>query len=250
MSTSGVCQKICVCFIVLLLSEGLLKAFDVDGTLSYFWLLFVNLLYSMQMMRNKGTLWMIRSQIDKPSFKKHKAALFGDGDDIIGLLNENDVRWVQEHQWCIDGDIYRKMLKLQHSEYITSELVEFGSIKFRFRFYPKYSKDDAESAIYFVLEEQVENMKSVRIEVDMKCNGIKGKNGKNTVLFRQWLKPQILSKGNRICGFKCFDREKLEDDMSLEWTFAVKAFKMEQEKDPMMDYEFVRKMFDREIGME
>ena len=67
----------------------------------------------MQTMKNNGTLWMIRSLIDKPSFKQHKAALFGDGDDIIDLLNENDVHWVQEHQWCIDGDIYEELRRVQ-----------------------------------------------------------------------------------------------------------------------------------------
>ena len=115
---------------------------------------------------------------------------------------------------------------------------------------PQQSQSDSQCAVYFVLEELPENLKSVRIEVDMKCNGFKGENDKKMPLSRQWLKPQILSNGNRICGFKCFHHQKLEEDMSLEWTFAVKAFKMEQGKDPMMDYEFVRKMFDREIGME
>ena len=115
---------------------------------------------------------------------------------------------------------------------------------------PQQSQSDSQCAVYFVLEELPESLKSVRIEMDMKCNGFKGENGRNTLLFKQWLKPQILSKGNRICGFKCFHHQKLEEDMSLEWTFAVKAFKMEHEKDPMMDYEFVRKRFDREIGME
>ena len=49
-----------------------------------------------------------------------------------------------------------------------------------------------------------------------------------------------MSKEKEICGFICFEGDKLEGIASLEWHFGVKIFKMEKEKELVADHEFLR----------
>ena len=242
-----------LCFVQSQLShsvETARKVLDIDDDLDYFWNLFIVFLGEMQLMKNQGDLWMIRSEIEKKSMKKIKSALFGDEErgNEGALLRVEDVNWIKEYQWKIEGDDYQAILTLPVSEYIVSDLMQYDvndehTIPFRFRFYRQHSDGNERSAIYLKLDAVPENVKKLRIEVDMRCQQIKGTESKKITLFKQWLKPQNLSKEKEICGFHCFEGDRLEDNMSLEWYFGVKIFKMEKEKELVADHEFLRDLY-------
>ena len=77
----------------------------------------------------------------------------------------------------------------------------------------------------------------------MKWQQIKRAESKKIILFKQRRKPQNLSKEKEICGFHRFEGDKLEDNMSLEWCFGVKIFKMEQEKELVADHDFLSDLY-------
>ena len=131
----------------------------------------------------------------------------------------NDVKYLAfTNNYCLNCFI------LPESEYITSprfvSAVGGHRISFHFRFYGKYSEEEPQCAVFLEIVEMPDELKRVRIEVDMKC--IKQRP------FRQLLRTRVLSKGRRVTGFHVFGHEELERNESMEWLFAVKMFMAEQ----------------------
>lgn len=197
-------------------------------------MLFVNFLGEMKSMMESGDLWINRKEIDKPEMSKIRDILFGDEfTDIPGMIALDEVNWVQEYQWWIGCDDYQSMLNLQLSDFIESPIYRYSldeenDIAFRFRMYGQHSEDILRCAIYLEMMGMPEQVKRLRIEVDIKC--LKMKDFEGTVFFRHWLKPQIISKVGDTRGFQCFEREEIEGKESLQWVFGVKVFKVEMKE--------------------
>lgn len=78
-----------------------------------------------------------------------------------------------------------------------------------------------------------DEVKRLRIEVDMKCN-------KNQP-FRQLLRTRVLSKEQRVTGFVTFDRREVDENEKMDWLFAMKILNVEnvdEEEEILRDLSF------------
>ena len=176
-------------------------------------------------MSQNGTLWINHQELGKVEFGEIKAALFGDGKlfDFMGIDKES-IPSVQQHRWMIEGDEYEELKGLAASEYVVSPSFRYDVkgqcvISFHFRCYGRYSEDDPQCAIFFEITGMPDDMKRLRVEVDIKC--VKNQE------FRQLLKTRVLTKEMNYCGFQAFEYEELDKNECIEWVFGVKIFKIE-----------------------
>ena len=93
-------------------------------------------------------------------------------------------------------------------------------IPFHFRFYGQYSEQDPQCAIFLEIDEIPDEVKRVRVEVDMKCNKKKQ--------FRQLLRTRVLSAEQRVTGFVTFHHRQIDENESMKWIFAMKILDVEE----------------------
>ena len=196
-------------------------------------------------MNADNSLWVNHRELNKEKFSEIQAALFGEGMlfDILNIDKKTE-NVVRPYSWVIKGDEYAELKSLAVSEYVTSKEFTYGifgeetliRVKFQFRCYGRFSMDNPNCAIFMEIVEMPENMKRLRVEVDVKCSN----------KYRQLLRTHILTPENRLCGFQTFDHEEFEWNESLEWLFGVKIFKaeMQRQKDEAVEEETVEEFQD------
>ena len=184
---------------------------------------------------------MNHNELDREELSEIKAVLFGDGKVFDALsIDKETIPSVQQFQWIIAGDVYEELRALPVSEYIVSPQfaydVETGSdrhrIMFHFRFYRQYSVDDPQCAIFLEIDEMSDEVKRLRVEVDMKCDKKKR--------FRQLLRTRILSQKQRVTGFVTFHHREVDRNEKMDWMFAVKMFSAEKVDD---EEQFLRDLY-------
>ena len=133
----------------------------------------------MRMMKEKGTLWMNHNELDREEFSEIKKVLLGEGKVFDALsIDKETIPSVEQFEWVVDGHLYQKLKALSVSRYISSPQFTYdvpsGSdrhrIEFHFRFYRQYSAGNPQCAIYLEIDEMHEEVKRLRVEVDMKCD--------------------------------------------------------------------------------
>lgn len=173
---------------------------------------------------------MNHHELDRDEFRDIKEILYGHGKLFDALcIDQDTIPSVQQFQWMITGGAYRKLRSLPVSKYIVSPAFEYNvlmdsvchRITFHFRFYRQYSEEESQCAIFLEMDEIPDNVKRLRVEIDMKCDKNKQ--------FRQLLTTRVLSKKQRVTGFITFDHREVSDNLVMSWMFAVKMFDAEQE---------------------
>ena len=198
------------------------------------------------MMQQRGGLWINHHELDKKPYSKIKDILFGEGKlfDLLGI-NKDDIPSVQQYQWTLQGDEYQQVKNMEFSAYKSSPCFVYSVdsqclIPFHLRCYGKYKAHNPQCAIFVEVEEFPENIRKLRIEVDIKCTlSTEEADGKKKGLkiHRQLLKTQILSRDRSVCGFQLFDYQQLIGHTSLEWMIGVKILRAEEfEYDEQEEY--------------
>ena len=216
--------------------DGLL---DVDTIPKYIWCLFTNFLDEMKVMKERGTLWMNHNELDREKLNEIKAILFGTDKVFDALsIDKDTIPPVTQFQWTISGGVHDELMALSASRYIVSPQFAYdlttGSdhhrITFHFRFYRQHSVENPQCAIFLEIDEMPNELKRLRVEVDMKCDKKKR--------FRQLLGTHVMTKEQRIIGFNTFDHREVERNNKMEWFFAVKILNAETNKlQPLEDGE-------------
>ena len=168
------------------------------------------------------TIWLNEVDLAKDENISLKNALLGKGKLLDFMrLSKDQIRYVLHKQWVIEGKEYEELKSKPSSEYISSPHYKYDvdkkcGILFRFRCYGRYSAADPHCAIFLEINHMPQNVKNLRIEVDIKC--IKKKE------YRQLLRRKALRNG-KTYGFKCFEHSELEHNSRLQWMFGIKIFK-------------------------
>ena len=218
--------------------------FDLKSTphSKYVWYLFTKFLHEMRVMKEKGTLWMNHHELDREELREIRTILFGTGKVFDALsIAKYSIPTVQQFQWTIADNAYDALMAISVAEYVKSPqflyYVAAGSdgyrISFHFRFYRQYLVEDPQCAIFLEIDEMPDEVKRLRIEVDMKCN-------KNQP-FRQLLRTRVLSKEQRVTGFVTFDRREVDENEKMDWLFAMKILNVEnvdEEEEILRDLSF------------
>jgi len=183
---------------------------------AYIWNLFLSLIEEIRLKESRGKLWMNQSEMNKPE-------LSNIGQILISMFE--NVNWVQEYQWTIKADQCSNLRTREGVDnYVMSNFFRFESgadnIDFQFRFY--VDPGDGMMSIFIVIE-LPNKIKSLRVEMDMKCLSENGEQ-----IFQQWLKPKVISKEKLQSGIRCFHRNILQESMSLKWVFGVKIFDLKK----------------------
>ena len=188
---------------------------DLNTIPEYVWTLFNSFCGQIKTKESEGTLWINLNELGKAEYRDIKVALFGEGKlfDLMGIDKEL-IPSVQQYRWKIEGVEYEKLKNLLISKYIVSTKHRYvvdgvGEISFYFRCYGRYSDDNPQCAIFLKFDGIPDNLKRLRIEVDIKC--VKKRE------FRQLLKTQILTKEHNYCGFQAFEFEELNRNECIEW---------------------------------
>ena len=215
-------------FVVKLCCEdGLL---DLDTIPKYVWYLGTIFLSEMRAMKERGTLWLNHNELSRMEFGAIKALLFGSDKlfDVLSIEKES-IPSVQHFQWTIVGDAYEELTTVPVSEYIVSpEFTYYVETKtdtdcrrifFHFRFYRQYSVENPQCAIFLEITKIPDEVKRLRIEIDMKCNKKRQ--------FRQLLRARVLDKDHQITGFVTFPHQQLDEEEEIEWMFAMKILNTE-----------------------
>ena len=180
------------------------------------------------MMKEAGTLWINHIELNREEFSEIKAALFEDGKVFdVQSIDKDAIPSVRQFQWNIVGRAYKKLRLLPVSKYIVSPSLVYDvltgfdrhRITFHFRFYRQYSEEEPQCAIFLEIDEMPDDVKRLRVEIDMKCDKEKR--------FRQLLRTRVLSKEQRVTGFITFHHREIEANEKMEWLFAVKMFNAE-----------------------
>ena len=191
----------------------------------------------------KGQMWLNHDDLDNEELSGIKDALFGKDMLFERLsIDPTKIKSVQQYEWIIEADEYKKCKDLTPSKYLTSpkyincqqnsssisEYVqsplftfivdEECTVQFHFKFYGEMDGDNPCCGIFVEIDEMPENMERLRIEVDMKCNEKKA--------YRQLMREQILTQTKRVCGINVFEQKELSKNSSLHWVFGVKMFKI------------------------
>ena len=194
----------------------------------------------MKKQSENGNVWINHHDLDRKENIDIKTTLFGDGMLFDHLsIDKSQINAVQQYEWRIEGDEYEKCRKLAASEYLQSPQFSFATdsdsvIGFHFQFYDRMSFDDKEYCGIFVeIDEMPEDMKSINIEVDIKCNENKA--------YRHLMRNQKLTQKKQNCGFRVFDTTELNKNSYFVWTFGVKIFNVRMTE---MDYDETEDVFE------
>ena len=137
-------------------------------------------------------------------------------------INQYEIKLVQQYEWIINGDEFKKCKALAPSQCVQSPRFTFlvdgqSPVSFHFNFYRQIADNNQNCSIFVEIDKMPENMELLRIEVDMKCNEKKK--------YRQLMREQILSKKKRLCGCRVFETAELQSKTHLHWVFGVKIYK-------------------------
>ena len=196
----------------------------------YAWSMFEAFSDEMKARYQRDSLWINEQELDREELSEIKAAFLDDGMLFDHLeIDKSKINAVEQCTWTIEGDEYSKCKDLAASESIESPVFEFHAsqqyaVFFHFKFYNKISEERPHRGIFVEIDEIPENVKRLRIEVDIKCN-VKGQ-------YRQLMREQILTPTKRVCGIRVFeDARKLDKIKSLNLVFGVKIFRIDTENE-------------------
>ena len=186
---------------------------------------------------------MNHDELNRQEFRGIKEILFGDGKVFDTLsIDKKSIPSIRKFQWTFTGGVYGRLRSLPVSKYITSPQLVYSAvvgadhhrILFHFRFYGRYSESDPQCAIFLEIDEIPEEVRRLRVEIDMKCD--------KKQKFRQLLRTRVLSKEQKVIGFCTFDHRELQRNEKMDWTFAVKMFNVEKE-DVDEEEEYLRELY-------